>query len=33
LEGKPVAAEVQALIINIYQKTQHKRLPIPTIYD
>jgi hypothetical protein len=24
---------VQALIINIYQKTQHKRLPIPTIYD
>ncbi|TWX50672.1 ammonia-dependent NAD(+) synthetase [Colwellia hornerae] len=32
LEGKPVTTEVQALIINIYQKTQHKRLPIPTIY-
>lgn len=33
LEGKPVTTEVQTLIINIYQKTQHKRLPIPTIYD
>lgn len=33
LEGKTVAPEVEALIISIYQKTQHKRLPIPTIYD
>mgnify|MGYP000675209869 CR=1 FL=1 len=33
LEGKTVTPEVEALIISIYQKTQHKRLPIPTIYD
>jgi NAD+ synthase len=32
LEGKSVTLEVQTLIINIYQKTQHKRLAIPTIY-
>jgi len=33
LEGKSVSAETQALIINIYKKTQHKRAPIPTIYS
>jgi NAD+ synthase len=33
LEGKPVTAEIQALIINIYKKNQHKRLAIPTIYS
>jgi NAD+ synthase len=32
LEGKPVTKEIQTLIINIYNKTQHKRLAIPTIY-
>ncbi|REL26010.1 ammonia-dependent NAD(+) synthetase [Thalassotalea euphylliae] len=33
LEGKPVAQEVHDHIIGIYQRTQHKRLAIPTIYD
>jgi NAD+ synthase len=33
LEGKPVRDSVAARIVGIYQKTQHKRLPIPTIYD
>jgi NAD+ synthase len=33
LEGKPVGEEVTSLITSIYQKTQHKRVPIPTIYD
>ena len=33
LEGKPVADDVAKKIINIYLRTQHKRLPIPTIYD
>ena len=33
LEGKAVSTEVSEHIINIYNKTQHKRLPIPTIYD
>ncbi|CAM4162954.1 ammonia-dependent NAD(+) synthetase [Vibrio astriarenae] len=33
LEGKPVDAEAKAALIRIYQVTQHKRLPIPTIYD
>lgn len=32
LEGKPITSEIQTLIINIYKKTQHKRLAIPTIY-
>ena len=32
LEGKPITSEIQMLIINIYKKTQHKRLAIPTIY-
>ena len=33
LEGKPVTEEVKARVISIYNKTQHKRQPIPTIYD
>ncbi|MDX1399598.1 MAG: NAD(+) synthase, partial [Oceanospirillum sp.] len=33
LEGKPVAAEVSERLIGIYRATQHKRKPIPTIYD
>jgi len=33
LEGKAVSNEVKAHIINIYLRTQHKRQPIPTIYD
>jgi NAD+ synthase len=33
LEGKEVSTKVRDHIINIYQKTQHKRQPIPTIYD
>lgn len=32
LEGKPVSTEVTRKIIAIYEKTQHKRLPIPTLY-
>ena len=33
LEGKTVPSEVEKRLIDIYQKTQHKRIPIPTIYD
>jgi len=33
LEGKAIAARISEHIINIYKRTQHKRLPIPTIYD
>ncbi len=33
LEGKPVSAEVTERLIQIYKVTQHKRQPIPTIYD
>lgn len=33
LEGKSVTNEVEEAIIEIYQRTQHKRLAIPTIYD
>ncbi len=33
LEGRQVSDEVKTHIINIYLKTQHKRQPIPTIYD
>lgn len=32
LEGKEVSTQVRDHIINIYKRTQHKRLPIPTIY-
>ncbi|WP_342609948.1 ammonia-dependent NAD(+) synthetase [Vibrio tritonius] len=33
LEGKPVPAEVSARIVAIFTATEHKRQPIPTIYD
>lgn len=33
LEGKDVSKETITHIIAIYQKTQHKRSPIPTLYD
>lgn len=33
LEGKSVPADIEAKLIGIYQRTQHKRQPIPTIYD
>ncbi|MGR5178428.1 ammonia-dependent NAD(+) synthetase [Vibrio mediterranei] len=33
LEGKPVTQEVSDRLIAIYKATQHKREPIPTIYD
>ncbi|MBU1312172.1 MAG: ammonia-dependent NAD(+) synthetase [Gammaproteobacteria bacterium] len=33
LEAKTVAKEVSDRLIAIYLKTQHKRQPIPTIYD
>lgn len=33
LEGKPVAPEVIERLVHIYTITQHKRQPIPTIYD
>lgn len=33
LEGKPVSAEVEERVIEIYSKTQHKRQDIPTVYD
>ena len=33
LEGKPVTEKVSQLIIQTFQKTQHKRQPIPTLYD
>lgn len=33
LEGKPVAQHVVERLVAIYKMTQHKRQPIPTIYD
>jgi NAD+ synthase len=33
LEGKAVSAEAEQRLITIYTKTQHKRLPIATVYD
>jgi NAD+ synthase len=33
LEGKSQSSDVEQHLINIYTKTQHKRVPIPTIYD
>ena len=33
LEGKDVTEETITRIVAIYQKTQHKRDPIPTLYD
>jgi NAD+ synthase len=33
LEGKTVDSSAEERLIDIYTKTQHKRLPIATIYD
>ncbi len=33
LEGKDVEARVSERLVSIYKMTQHKRQPIPTIYD
>lgn len=33
LEGKPVSDEVVQKLTRIYLSTQHKRQPIPTVYD
>lgn len=33
LEGKEVSAEAAERLISLYEKTQHKRLPVTTIYD
>jgi len=33
LEGKKVSAEASERLISLYEKTQHKRLPVTTIYD
>ncbi|WP_207061790.1 ammonia-dependent NAD(+) synthetase [Motiliproteus sp. SC1-56] len=33
LEGKPVEPDVEKKLIDIYRRTQHKRQPIPTVYD
>jgi NAD+ synthase len=33
LEGKAVSKNVADKLVDIYQKTQHKRIPIPTVYD
>jgi len=32
LEGKEVRGDIESRLIAIYQRTQHKRQPIPTIY-
>ena len=33
LEGKDVAPEVTEKLVAIFNRTQHKRAPIPTVYD
>lgn len=33
MEGRPVSDDARQRIIDIYDETRHKRLPIPTIYD
>ncbi len=33
LENRPVSDEVESRLIDIYCKTEHKRQPIPTVYD
>ncbi len=33
LEGKPVSETVSRRLVEIFNKTQHKRKPIPTVYD
>lgn len=33
LEGKDVSLDIAEKLVAIFEKTQHKRVPIPTIYD
>ncbi len=33
LEGKPVDPAIAERLVEIFERTQHKRIPIPTIYD
>jgi NAD+ synthase len=33
LEGKPIAVDIANKLVAIFERTQHKRIPIPTIYD
>jgi NAD+ synthase len=33
LEGKVVADDIAEKLVAIFEKTQHKRVPIPTLYD
>jgi len=33
LEGKQIEPEAEQKLVAIYNRTQHKRLPIPTVYD
>ena len=33
LEGKAVSTEAEQRLVAIYTNTQHKRLPIATVYD
>jgi len=33
LEGKPVDPAIEKRLVEIFERTQHKRIPIPTIYD
>jgi NAD+ synthase len=33
LENKPVSEKIAQKIVSIYTKTEHKRQPIPTLYD
>ncbi|AGH43910.1 ammonia-dependent NAD(+) synthetase [Paraglaciecola psychrophila] len=33
LEGRVVAVDIAEKLVAIFEKTQHKRVPIPTIYD
>ncbi|MEP1445471.1 MAG: ammonia-dependent NAD(+) synthetase [Paraglaciecola sp.] len=33
LEGKDVSLDIAERLVAIFEKTQHKRVPIPTIYD
>ena len=33
LEGKSVSSNVEQSLVKIYNRTEHKRQPIPTIYD
>ncbi|MFK7731494.1 MAG: ammonia-dependent NAD(+) synthetase [Pseudomonadales bacterium] len=33
LEGRSIDPDIAQKLVEIYEKTQHKRVPIPTIYD